>query len=474
MSFLASAAVHGGVLLWVVAGAALQQDGPRQTIYEQEIKPNLHKLIWYDLRERLPDVRPSASGEDKRPARARLRARQAVVAGKREDVRAPQMIWMPAPPVEMPKALKLPNVLAVAAAPRPVREFKQPQPQRATAAAPVLAEAPKLSESGPAKVDLGAAMPHPQRKAFTAPAPVRRTDERVELAAAPEIALAQAKSAAPAVDAPAIRPVRAFAAPVVAKKVEEPVEVAAAPEMTAAPSPVSMAIVGLNPAKTVEGPKPPGSHEGEFSAGPTPRPDGGQGAAPKTGMLVVPGLMASGGGKGALPALSAAIAAPLRSVLPAAGGAPSATVPRPGAARVASSPDPRMDGRAIYTLAIQMANVTSYSGSWLVWFAEHRPEPGERGSALRPPAPLRKVDPKYVVTAVEERVEGTVRLAAVVRKDGHVERIEVLKHLDDRLDRSAEEALGKWVFEPAQRDGEAVDIDAVFEIPFRLPPKPKR
>jgi hypothetical protein len=33
------------------------------------------------------------------------------------------------------------------------------------------------------------------------------------------------------------------------------------------------------------------------------------------------------------------------------------------------------------------------------------------------------------------------------------------------------ESLAKWEFEPAVRDGEAVDVDAVFEIPFRLAPK---
>jgi outer membrane biosynthesis protein TonB len=49
--------------------------------------------------------------------------------------------------------------------------------------------------------------------------------------------------------------------------------------------------------------------------------------------------------------------------------------------------------------------------------------------------------------------------------------VELLKHLDDRLDKSAEEALGKWQFQPALRDGAPVDVDAVFEIPFRLAPR---
>ena len=64
-----------------------------------------------------------------------------------------------------------------------------------------------------------------------------------------------------------------------------------------------------------------------------------------------------------------------------------------------------------------------------------------------------------------------MRLSAVIRKDGTIDEVELLKHLDDRLDRSAQEALAKWRFEPAQRDGTPVDVDAVFEIPFRLAPR---
>jgi protein TonB len=171
----------------------------------------------------------------------------------------------------------------------------------------------------------------------------------------------------------------------------------------------------------------------------------------------------------------------------ALGSAPAATAPsaEPRAARVSSAPDPRLAGRLVYTVAIQMPNVTSYSGSWIVWFAVREAGTGATGMgasadsnpaasapAIRPPVPLRKVDPKYIQSAVSDRVEGKVLLSAVIRKDGQVESVVLLKGVDDRLDRSAEEALAKWVFEPALRDGSPVDVDAVFEIPFRLAPKP--
>jgi len=146
----------------------------------------------------------------------------------------------------------------------------------------------------------------------------------------------------------------------------------------------------------------------------------------------------------------------------------------PRGTRVSEAPDPRLAGRVIYTVAIQMPNVTSYSGSWLVWFAEREPLPGSPPVDMEAPVPLRKVDPKYVAAAMADRVEGSVRLAGVIRKDGHVDGISLVKHLDDRLDRTAQEALAKWEFTPATRNGDAVDVDAVFEIPFHLAPRPTR
>jgi TonB family protein len=240
----------------------------------------------------------------------------------------------------------------------------------------------------------------------------------------------------------------------------------------------AMAIVGLDPSKTTDFPSPPGSRQASFSAGPQLRPTGGSG---NTGaQIVVPGLLAQGGAKDAQPTLVASVAAPTsrESLLAAARLAlhpPAPDIPpAPGAARVTAAPDPRLSGRVVYTVAIQMPNVTSYSGSWLVWFAEREPLPGSPAVNMRAPLPLRKVDPKYIAAAAAERVEGKVRLAAVIRKDGRVDAVALLRHLDDRLDRSASEALAKWEFEPALRNGTAVDVDCVFEIPFRLAPRPAK
>ena len=143
------------------------------------------------------------------------------------------------------------------------------------------------------------------------------------------------------------------------------------------------------------------------------------------------------------------------------------------AARAANAPDPRLAGpRRLHHGSIQMPNVTSYSGSWLVWFAERQPRAGSTAARYASPVPLRKVDPKYYRGRSRTEVEGTVRLFAVIRKDGQRGfRRTAAPPGRPRLDRSAEDALAKWHFEPAKRDGVPVDVDAVFEIPFHLAPR---
>jgi TonB family protein len=275
------------------------------------------------------------------------------------------------------------------------------------------------------------------------------------------------------------RAVRAFVPPPTPKRdAPAPTTPEAPPEaMVAANSTPTMAIVGLDPAKTLDIPRPPAPHDAGFSAGPKPEPDGERNSADRAA-ISLPSIFANGGPKDVRPLPSAGIAptsqaslmAAMRAGVPHGVPAPAA----PHAPRVSSSPDPRMTGRLIYMMAIQMPNVTSYSGSWMVWFAEHQPVPGAPPLEMRPPEPVRKVDPRYVPSAANERVEGIVRLAAVIRSDGAIERVELLKHLDERLDASAEEALSKWHFLPAARDGTPVDIDAVFEIPFHLAPRAAR
>ncbi|HEX8872391.1 MAG TPA: energy transducer TonB, partial [Candidatus Acidoferrum sp.] len=83
--------------------------------------------------------------------------------------------------------------------------------------------------------------------------------------------------------------------------------------------------------------------------------------------------------------------------------------------------------------------------------------------------PVRKVDPKYPQFLVSEHVEGEVILYGVIRRDGTVDSIQLVRGVDEQLDGNAVAAFAQWKFEPAGRDGQPVDLEAIVHIPFRAP-----
>jgi TonB family protein len=474
-----SAFLHG-LLLGCLAMARLQPAGDAGSPYDQEIRPYEKHLVWYNLKQKLPDVSPSKAKADKRPLRARAKFQQNLVAGEKDLPLPPQLIRVPQPKIDLLRALALPNVLAVAPPPKPVRQFHAPPATpKPLPPAPLLPEAPRIAaDMSPGTAPFDTALPKPKPRAF-APPPSRKAlppSKSTELPDAPELRATAPKLAAPLIP-------RGFTPPPPKPGTQPQAAPAEAPPpaMSAlAPAPATLAIVGLSPANRPDVPPPPGSHDAAFSGGPELHPKGANEAPAENAAVTVPGLVARGGPKDSPSSSLMSVFAPLERqalAMNKAAPPPAAPAPRhatPLAAHVSSAPDPRLNGRYIYTMAIQMPNVTSYSGSWIVWFADRDPATREVVEDLSPPVPTRKVDPKYIQTAVEERVEGVVRLSAVIRKDGHVQAVELLQHLDDRLDRTALEALSKWEFEPAVRDGVAVDVDAVFEIPFRLAPRSSR
>jgi TonB family protein len=137
-------------------------------------------------------------------------------------------------------------------------------------------------------------------------------------------------------------------------------------------------------------------------------------------------------------------------------------------------PEKILSGKEVYTLNINLPNVTSISGSWILNFAQLDEEasPFSRPKGvLSGPVPIRKVDPKYSAEAIRENIEGEVVLYAIIRADGTIDSIQLVRKLDPLVDVNAVRALAQWEFRPATRDGAPVDIEAVVHIPFkcRLP-----
>jgi periplasmic protein TonB len=77
------------------------------------------------------------------------------------------------------------------------------------------------------------------------------------------------------------------------------------------------------------------------------------------------------------------------------------------------------------------------------------------------------VDPKYPPELRTLHVDGEVILYAIIRKDGSVDSIQLVHSVDPLLDANAIEALAHWKFQPGEKRGEPVDLEAVVHIPFR-------
>jgi TonB family protein len=128
--------------------------------------------------------------------------------------------------------------------------------------------------------------------------------------------------------------------------------------------------------------------------------------------------------------------------------------------------------RRFFSVTLNMPNLNSAGGSWIIRFAELKHDLSDRDSNapaedLSQPMATRKVDPAYPTQLMRENVHGTVILYAVIHADGSVGNVRVLRGIDERLDRFAAEAVSQWKFEPATRKGAPVDVEATFQIPFR-------
>ena len=143
---------------------------------------------------------------------------------------------------------------------------------------------------------------------------------------------------------------------------------------------------------------------------------------------------------------------------------PNFTALPPGA-----QPEQIFASKKIYKMHVDMPNLNSATGSWILNFTELRTSsdaPHLPSGELSGPSPLRKVDPKYPPTLINEHVEGEVVLYAVIRRDGTVDSIQLVRGVDEELDKNAMNALSQWKFRPATRQGEPVDLEAIVHIPF--------
>ena len=460
--------------------------------------PKLHspldnaKISYYPVSEYLPPLNTGNKAEMKPRIGAPKLAKQEILSVPPEPDNNHQTIVAP-PKVKLKQDVPLPNIVAwtpvpaaqpIAASARSASQLKVPQfePQVVGPAANVSDVKPKLlvpPELQPSVVE-----------------PVLSADQ-LKLKTG-QINMAQME---PQVAAPKL--------PVPAQRASGNTDTAAKPGGGAAPGPSpnvqglaetkgqgQLIALGLNPAD-VRGPieTPGGNRSGEFHASPGGKPDApgtpnvtgsgtGTGKGSGTGTGLPPGLTVGPAPPGAstsavagTPSKSSAtpdddarrrmIAAAMKPSVPSIRDREPPTPPP----SLEDDPDRTVEQRVFgskryYKLVMNMPNLTSATGSWIIHFAELNQSNDK--SILAAPVATTKVDPAYPADVLRDHIEGTVTLYAVIRADGTVDDVKVLNSLDSRLDATAARALARWHFRPGTKNGEAVALEAVIEVPFRM------
>lgn len=84
------------------------------------------------------------------------------------------------------------------------------------------------------------------------------------------------------------------------------------------------------------------------------------------------------------------------------------------------------------------------------------------------PTVLYKVEPEFSEEARKAKYQGTVVLTIEVGEDGKPRGLRVVRGLGLGLDEKAIEAVSRWKFRPALKNGRAVPASARVEVNFRL------
>jgi TonB family protein len=505
-ALLASLAIHIG--LFHLHIPAWMESKPRAQLALPRIE-----LVYYGPARDLPALRlpgpvkkTSPPGEAKQPLPRKgadaFHPRQTILSTPPRPTHPRQTLIQPEAPPEAPKILpELPNIVQWTAEKQPARprlNFSPAKPARRRAAAasldvPVPA-VPNL-ERQPGELNIAASeVRNPRPRLPVAPAAVPRPGPQQasgDAAAAPDIAPSVGNGGGDLV-----RLVALSASPAEPKSVIEVPPGNLAARLVIAPELQPGVPGGSASGTTSNG----GASGGAGSPGGTAASGGGAGGSG----AAIADVSISGGAPGNISnvtgpgSLTPAKPEPAR----ATPGVVARPLPERPQARLAtldpvriapsSTLEPIKSGaaaehifgpRRVYTLYVNAPNLTSSTGSWILRFAElvqkdaaapgtsplDDGQPAAYSTELTGPLPVRKVDPRYPPALVSAGVQGDVTLYAIIRRDGSVDSVQVLRSLDPQLDQHAIEALARWKFQPAERNGQPVELEAVVLIPFRIP-----
>jgi TonB family protein len=90
------------------------------------------------------------------------------------------------------------------------------------------------------------------------------------------------------------------------------------------------------------------------------------------------------------------------------------------------------------------------------------------GDGVTPPVPIHSPGPQYSKQARHAKLEGVCILWLVVGADGLPRDIRVKRTLGLGLDEKAIDAVKKWRFKPAVKDGNPVAVEVSVQVNFHL------
>jgi TonB family protein len=97
-------------------------------------------------------------------------------------------------------------------------------------------------------------------------------------------------------------------------------------------------------------------------------------------------------------------------------------------------------------------------------------EPGlfRPGEGVTPPKAIYVTDPAYDEKARKQKYQGVCVVSLIVGADGQPRDVKVVRAIGKGLDAKAIEAVSKWRFKPATKNGEPVAVKINVEVSFRI------
>ncbi len=124
----------------------------------------------------------------------------------------------------------------------------------------------------------------------------------------------------------------------------------------------------------------------------------------------------------------------------------------------------------VYTVFLDMrATTEDPTPAWTLQYAPLRGAASEANASregIMPPFPVAKQRPRFPVALARRYAERIVVVSAILNSDGKLEQISIKQSPDARLSVPLLEALTKWMFRPAQLNGQPVPIKVLLGIPL--------